>query len=282
MVTPGSDNETTADKLGYQFECVDGTMPEGLTISPTCYSLPPTEELYLTWDDGVTWTQDKFCFRVAVRAIDQAGNESARSNVLIVGNDGDMGYMRQVASGSYSRAANQLATKQLRAFLHNKAASQTDTVRVAAINPASKPPSVTSDVYDDATVRGIEHLQVARIDRTALRQPGKTGAIAFELDPYSLTETGRELSGDEVVQLRELLLDPHSYISDHWMCTSNEEYAFTAGASDARTYVMVSKDCLGVSVTGPGFKHGGELTREAASLLRAYCEGLFELPLLKS
>jgi hypothetical protein len=280
-VKPGSDNETPVDRLGYHFEYVDGAMPQGLTVFPTAYSLPATGELYLTWDDSVTWNQDEFCFRVAVRAIDQAGNESERSNVLIVGHDGDMDFMHRMADGYYSLAASREATRQAKNYLQRDIATTVDTVRVAAATTRLKPPSVITDVYDNATISGIEHMRVARIDRVALDYPAKAGNIPFELEPYSLAETGRELSKDEILELRDLLLDPHSYIPDHWTCISNPEYALTSGSGRDKAYVVVQKDCLGVAITGPGFRHGGELTREAGSLLRAYCEGLFQLPLLK-
>lgn len=280
-VQPGSDNETPVDKLGYRFEYVDGPMPEGLTISPTAYSLPTTRELYLVWNDGVTWEQDEFCFRVAVRTIDQAGNESARSNVLIIGHDGDMEYMRRMADGSFSHAAYESSERQAKFFLQRGSSTKTDTVRVAAANPSLKPPSVIDEVYDDATVRGIKSMRLARIDRIGYQYPNNPGDIAFELDPYSLKETGRELSEDEILQLRNLLLDPHSYIPDHWACIFNAEYALTAGTGDKKTYIVAGKECLAVSITGPGFRQNGELTRESASLLRACCEGLFRLPRLK-
>lgn len=280
-VKPGADNETPVEKLGYRFEYVDGAMPTGLTVFPTSYSLSPTAELYLVWDDSATWQQDKFCFRVALRAIDQAGNESARSNVLIVGHDGDMEYTHRMVDGMYSKLAYEQAINGARAYFRKTAATSTDTVHVEAASAFAKPPSTISDVYDAGTIRGIESIRVARIDRVAFHSPKQSGDIAFELDPYSLAETGRELAKDEILQLRELLLDPHSYIPDHWMCLFNAEYAVTAGTGTQKTYIVVGKDCYGVSISGPGFKHSGDLTREAASLLRAYFEGLFNLDKLK-
>jgi hypothetical protein len=280
-VKPGADNVTPMNKLGYRFEYVDGAMPAGLTIFPTGYSLSPTAELYLVWDDGATWQQEEFCFRIALRAIDQAGNESARSNVLIIGHDGDMEYTHRKVDGMYSRLAYEQAANAARAYFRDTAATSTDTVLVEAASASLKPPSVIRDVYDAVTIRGIESMRVARIDRIAFHSSKETGDMAFELEPYSLAETGRELTKDEVLQLRDLLLDPRSYIPDHWSCGFNAEYAVTAGPGNEKTYIVAGKDCYGVSISGPGFQHGGELTREAASLLRAYFAGLFTFEKLK-
>ncbi|HET6349716.1 MAG TPA: hypothetical protein VFH88_11600, partial [Candidatus Krumholzibacteria bacterium] len=280
-VTAATDDETPADRLGYRFEYVDGAMPEGLTIFPTRYALPPAGELYLVWDDGVTWNQDAFCFRVAVRAIDQAGNESARSNVVIVGHDGDMTYMHRVADSAYSHAATDAALRQIKVHARPGVTVKMDTVRVATTSAYPGPPTAISDVYDDTTIHEIKSLRAAHIDRIALRYPAKASDIPFELEPYSLTESGRELSMDEVLQLQTLLLDPHSYISGQWTCTSEPQYAITASAGDGKTYIVTGRPCLSVGIKGPGFQAGGQLTREAGALLQAYCEGLFQLPLLK-
>lgn len=275
LIDGAADNETPADQLGYRFEYVDGTMPEGLTIFPTAFSRPPTGELYLAWDDGATWDQDEFLFRVAVRSIDQAGNKSGRSNVVIAGHDGDMERIRRIADGAYMRTSYERAERAAKVHLHADAAMTVDTVRVESQRTTLQPPERIEDVYESETIGGIRSLHRERVDRVALKWPRDPADTPYELDPYSLTESGRELTADEVFQLQSLLLDVSSYAAGELACGFTAEYAFASIREVTKIFVVVGTHCHQVSISGPGFQAGGNLTPEAAGLLQALCEGLF-------
>lgn len=82
-----SDNRTSPDSLRYRFHVVDGDLPQGLQVPAGDRG---GSRQGLRWADGRTWTQDAFSFRLSVSVVDNAGNESARSNIIEVSDDGAM------------------------------------------------------------------------------------------------------------------------------------------------------------------------------------------------
>lgn len=149
-----------------------------------------------------------------------------------------------------------------------------DTVQVETERGLSVPPSVIADVYDVMTIRTLEQMRGVRVDRISYEQK-RPPEFPFELDPYSLEESGRVLTTDEELQLRLLLLDPRSYIGDRWTCGFDAEFAFSFTDGTDRYHILVSRECINVAIIGPDWQRSGNLSREAAQLVRAYCDGLF-------
>jgi uncharacterized protein (TIGR03382 family) len=78
------DDRTPASELGYEFEVVGGSPPEGIDI--------PTMVVRwfdrLIWLDGATDTQEPFSFRLRVRAVDLAGNRGPWSEPITIHDEG--------------------------------------------------------------------------------------------------------------------------------------------------------------------------------------------------
>jgi hypothetical protein len=82
------------DEVGYCFHFVDGDAPDSLTLPAGAWSAHPRGDgaflLFIHWNDGRTWEQDPFGFRMYVTAMDRAGNESPPSNTVVVEHNGDL------------------------------------------------------------------------------------------------------------------------------------------------------------------------------------------------
>ena len=83
-----TDDQATADKMGYQVEVVAGHLPDGLAL-PSGPVLLTGGHLYLHWIDGATDDQEAVSFTLAIRAVDLAGNTSPPANVDV--SDGGSG-----------------------------------------------------------------------------------------------------------------------------------------------------------------------------------------------
>lgn len=94
LVSGAHDNGTQARKLGYRYHFIDGTLPGNFDLPKGAW-LADHGHLWLTWDDGGAWKRDAFSFRLAVTAVDHAGNESARSNIIRIEHDGDTSAKRR-------------------------------------------------------------------------------------------------------------------------------------------------------------------------------------------
>jgi len=99
-VGDASDNRTPADSLGDEFLHVSGVLPDGLTLPskayyPIHFRNDDRNILCFYWKDGTTWEQDAFSFKIAVVAVDRAGNKSPASNVVAVSHDGDLHEYRE-------------------------------------------------------------------------------------------------------------------------------------------------------------------------------------------
>ncbi len=271
------DDRTLADDLGYRFEHVDGTLPAEMQFPTTIRRSPLTHVLYLTWIEKKGWDREPFYFRVAVRSIDRAGNESERSNVVIVGHDGDVKFMKAYAMRTYFLASIKESERAARRQLPEFGRVTMDTIRVddTRTSWASSPASIAS-VYSPEAIELIEVLGDARVDRVTPSRSAPDNP-PYELEGLSCTETGREMSVDEARQLRLLLLRPRSYISDKYMCTLSPEYVVSFDRDGGRCHVLVGSDCHQVGILGPDIQSGGDLTREAAEVLRGLCQGLFKL-----
>lgn len=78
-------------RFGYIFHLVDGKLPSGLEFTADAWSTAMRGDSaypYIAWNDGMSWEQDAFNFRMYVTAIDSAGNESLPSNIIVVADDG--------------------------------------------------------------------------------------------------------------------------------------------------------------------------------------------------
>ncbi|HET6463905.1 MAG TPA: hypothetical protein VFH33_08910, partial [Candidatus Krumholzibacteria bacterium] len=99
-VRGASDDRTLADSLRYRIHYVDGDLPFGFTLRPTYVAW---NGLNIYWDDGLTWEQEPFSFRLYVTSIDRAGNESKPSNIVSIAHDGDLSDRRELARKESSR-----------------------------------------------------------------------------------------------------------------------------------------------------------------------------------
>jgi len=96
--------QPSPDDTGYRFHFVGGDLPNGLVMPAGIWGAlhwgvgPAHVAIY--WDDGRTWQQDAFSFRMYVTAVDRAGNESPPSNIVSIAHDGnlDKEYKRTASS----------------------------------------------------------------------------------------------------------------------------------------------------------------------------------------
>jgi hypothetical protein len=76
------DDQTPADKLGYQIELIAGQPPSGLNL-PTGAVRAMGGMVYLNWNDGASDDQESISFSLAVRAVDLAGNTRPATTVNV-------------------------------------------------------------------------------------------------------------------------------------------------------------------------------------------------------
>lgn len=88
-VSPIGRDLSVVDDIGYCFHFMDGNAPDSLTLPAGAWSATHRLHLYIHWNDGETWDQDGFRFRMFVTAMDRAGNESRPSNVVVVEHNGN-------------------------------------------------------------------------------------------------------------------------------------------------------------------------------------------------
>jgi hypothetical protein len=82
------DDQTPADKMGYQIELIAGALPSGLTL-PTQAVRALGGAVYLAWADGSTDDQESLSFSLSIRAVDLAGNLGPATTVQV--HDGGSG-----------------------------------------------------------------------------------------------------------------------------------------------------------------------------------------------
>lgn len=90
-ISTASDSTINREDIGYLYHFVDGTFPKSFALPDGAWKANPWTSqvlIELDWDDGGTWQQDAFSFRMFVTAIDRAGNESAPSNIVTASHDG--------------------------------------------------------------------------------------------------------------------------------------------------------------------------------------------------
>ncbi|MCB9736474.1 MAG: hypothetical protein H6745_28180 [Deltaproteobacteria bacterium] len=75
VTTPGTDDQTASDDLGYRFELVSGKLPNGASLPNGTVSLLQDEEALIVWIDGRSDDQESFHAVVRVIPVDRAGNE---------------------------------------------------------------------------------------------------------------------------------------------------------------------------------------------------------------
>lgn len=276
-VSGARDNRTSSEALGYRFEFIDGAFPDSRTISTTAYKALPGGVIYLVWNDGATWAQDRFAFRMAVRAIDAAGNESALSNIVIVSHDGNMHDLRKHAVASHARFYSDEAIKRVSLYKPLVGVDDAESSSMPTMNPVRveatpvyglEPPSNIYEVYDSSVVVELGREIGGRVDR--FKRVDTSGTMSNEeIVP------GRKLSTSERQQLQSLLLDPATYILDKYACILSGEYQFTLGSGKDELRIIVGSSCHQLSISGRGERASSALTHEAAVLLRGFCESLF-------
>ncbi|TNF37725.1 MAG: hypothetical protein EP329_02380 [Deltaproteobacteria bacterium] len=75
VLTPGGDDRTAADDLGYRVTVVSGRLPQGLILPPGTLQPALPNELFFVWIDGRTDTQEAFDAVLGLVPVDRAGNE---------------------------------------------------------------------------------------------------------------------------------------------------------------------------------------------------------------
>jgi hypothetical protein len=277
-VEGATDNRTAGDDLGYVFDILEGTPPPGLELPSDPLISPIRHALYLTWHDGASWDKEPFLFRVAVRAVDRAGNESLLSNVVIVGHDGDMKATQGLAQAkrfkAYMDAAAAAAREQIAV---EPVLSQLDAVISEAERSIPEPPSTMADVYNEATRALLETMTAARID-VIVHGRGESEKPPHDLPGFVVTRAGRALTPDELLQLRSLLLRPTTYTGSECQCAHATVVAFSVDGPEGRFYLTT--DTEGSSLRFEGHEQQGShaLTTNGSTLLAGFCDGLFRLP----
>lgn len=91
VVSNADQHGLNGEEVGYLFHFVEGMLPKRLRILPQ----GAWKEHYgryawhsVAWNDGATWKQYPFSFRMYMTTVDRAGNQSAASNVVVVMDDG--------------------------------------------------------------------------------------------------------------------------------------------------------------------------------------------------
>jgi len=273
-----TDDRTPPEQLGYRFHHVDGDLPQGLVVSDGAFLLQSGARLTLYWADGRTWDQERFLFRVTVTAVDRAGNESPPSNIVIVGDGGDMSWVKRQSEVSLERS-RWVAVQRTEGGTNSKAVIDTAQARWSRARPRS--PAAIQGVFDSVTVNVLTEMHSGRIDRVTSPHAPEQDGVAKEPDQrYMVVEFGRELSRSEVLQLRSILLEPDSYLTDSYMCEFWPEFAFGLQSESTRFAVVLGAECHIVQIRINDSDHFRSLTEKAAPILRAFCNGLLELPLL--
>jgi len=81
-VTPGSDDRTPTDRLGYRLVLVDGRLPTGASLPSEPVRLF-SGRLLVLWLDGATDDQEAVSFTLALIPVDLAGNEGPAFEVRV-------------------------------------------------------------------------------------------------------------------------------------------------------------------------------------------------------
>jgi len=90
-ITPGADDRTSAEELGYSVRLVSGTPPAGLTLPDKPLLAHGANELWVFFPDPGPDDQEPFDAVFELIAVDAAGNESAPSAPVRAEDGGDTG-----------------------------------------------------------------------------------------------------------------------------------------------------------------------------------------------
>ncbi len=255
LVSGSSDDRTPRGEIGYRLHYVDGEVPRRLEISADAFLGHPS----VYWIDGPTWDQEPFVFRVWATAVDRAGNESAPSNVVIVGHSGDTSWQK-AQTEEYARR-NAIAY----GFPRDAAPDS-----IPASNDPWKKATRLEEVYRLSTLELIMRMESARIDPAAIMEDGKE------------IPQGRDLTSDEVSQLQSTLLDPGNFSLASTMCEFIPTHTFTASVSQHKMLISFARNCSLMSIQIDGEHRQGFIFPLVAPVLQAFCEGLLILPPLES
>lgn len=82
VVTPGGDDRTPAESLGYRLVLVDGRLPRGASLPSEPVRLA-NGRLRIVWIDGASDDQESLSFTLSLIPIDLAGNEGPPTEVRV-------------------------------------------------------------------------------------------------------------------------------------------------------------------------------------------------------
>lgn len=82
LLVSATDDQTSADSIGYRIELASGTLPSGLTL-PSGAVRAIGGRLFLIWLDGNTDQQEALSFSLSIRAVDLAGNVGQPATIQI-------------------------------------------------------------------------------------------------------------------------------------------------------------------------------------------------------
>jgi hypothetical protein len=82
LLVNATDDQTSAESMGYQVELASGSLPSGLDI-PSAAVRTMGGRLYFYWIDGNTDDQEAVSFSLTIRAVDLAGNVGEPATIAI-------------------------------------------------------------------------------------------------------------------------------------------------------------------------------------------------------
>jgi hypothetical protein len=82
LLVSATDDQTSAESIGYRIELASGTLPSGLTL-PSDAVRAIGGRLFLIWQDGNTDQQEALSFSLSIRAVDLAGNVGQPATIQI-------------------------------------------------------------------------------------------------------------------------------------------------------------------------------------------------------
>jgi hypothetical protein len=83
LLVSATDDQTSAENIGYRIELASGTLPSGLTLPSGAVRAVGGGRLFLVWSDGNTDNQEALSFSLAIRAVDLAGNQGQPATIQI-------------------------------------------------------------------------------------------------------------------------------------------------------------------------------------------------------
>jgi hypothetical protein len=83
LLVSATDDQSSAENIGYRIELASGTLPSGLTLPSGAVRALGGGSLVMVWIDGNTDQQEALSFSLTIRAVDLAGNVGQPATIQI-------------------------------------------------------------------------------------------------------------------------------------------------------------------------------------------------------